>query len=218
MNLTLPRLAASLLLVSLSAPALAQSNVSIFSKYAWSENVGWTNWADAGSPLGTQGAVIAGSFASGFVWMENAGWLNLGDGTPTNGTAYANLNGTDFGVNIAPNGALSGFAWAENLGWVNFTLPSLPIAQRPRLDAASFRLRGYAWGENMGWINLDNANSFIGFYCPADIDTDGDADSDDVVLFFAAWDAADLVADIDHDGDTDSDDIIAFFALWDSGC
>ena len=54
--------------------------------------------------------------------------------------------------------------------------------------------------------------------CPGDFDGDSDTDSDDVVLFFGAWDAGDNPADVDDDGDTDSDDIIVFFAAWDSGC
>ena len=52
--------------------------------------------------------------------------------------------------------------------------------------------------------------------CPADWDLDGDADSDDIVAFFADWENGD--ADVDGDGDSDSDDIVVFFASWDSGC
>ncbi len=52
--------------------------------------------------------------------------------------------------------------------------------------------------------------------CPADWDNDGDADSDDVVAFFTAWDSGE--ADFDGDADTDSDDIIGFFSTWDAGC
>lgn len=51
-----------------------------------------------------------------------------------------------------------------------------------------------------------------------DIDLDGDADSDDITLFFAAWEAGDTGhADIDLDGDTDSDDTLSFFYWWDRG-
>ena len=54
--------------------------------------------------------------------------------------------------------------------------------------------------------------------CIGDTDCDGDADSDDIVTFFAAWDQGDNAADVDGDGDTDSDDIVVFFAAWDAGC
>ena len=52
---------------------------------------------------------------------------------------------------------------------------------------------------------------------PADIDLDGDADSDDIIAFFAAWDAGEAGGDFDLDGDADSDDISAFFEAWENG-
>src|SRR5438876_384992 len=70
--------------------ALAQSNIDPTHKFAWSENTGWTNWHDAGNPVGAQGVQVGGSFLSGFIWSENAGWINVGDGTPTNSVSYAN--------------------------------------------------------------------------------------------------------------------------------
>lgn len=56
------------------------------------------------------------------------------------------------------------------------------------------------------------------FPCLSDTDADGDADSDDIIAFFAAWDAGNPEGDIDGDGDDDSDDIIAYFAAFDTGC
>jgi serine protease len=52
--------------------------------------------------------------------------------------------------------------------------------------------------------------------CTGDWDQDGDADSDDVLAFFSAWETGD--ADADGDSDSDSDDIVVFFASWDAGC
>jgi hypothetical protein len=54
--------------------------------------------------------------------------------------------------------------------------------------------------------------------CPADINEDGGVDADDVIAFFAFWDAPDPRADFNNDGGVDGDDIIAFFARWDRGC
>lgn len=141
------------------ATANAQSNIEPANSFAWGENVGWTHWRDANG--GLDGVRVEATFLGGFVWCENAGWLNLGDGTPGAGTSYANVNGTDFGVNIAPDGTLDGFGWGENIGWVNFDTSSLG-ANRARFDAMASRFRGYAWGENVGWINLDDATSFVG--------------------------------------------------------
>ncbi len=54
--------------------------------------------------------------------------------------------------------------------------------------------------------------------CVGDSDCDADTDSDDIVVFFAAWENGEPAGDVDNDEDTDSDDIITFFASWESGC
>jgi subtilisin-like proprotein convertase family protein len=54
--------------------------------------------------------------------------------------------------------------------------------------------------------------------CPADINNDGSVDGDDVIVFFAAWDANQVDGDYNSDGSVDGDDVISFFADWDSGC
>ncbi|HZW07806.1 MAG TPA: hypothetical protein VFF65_11850, partial [Phycisphaerales bacterium] len=117
-------LLASIALAAAASPALAQlSNIDATNKFSWGENIGWMNWRDAGNPATSQGAVVRARYLSGFVWGENVGWINLGDGTPAGpGGQYANVNGTDFGVNRDPaTGNLSGFAWGENIGWINFS-------------------------------------------------------------------------------------------------
>ena len=206
-----------------AAPALGQSNVAAANKFSWSENCGWMNWRDGGSPTGSQGAIFAGTFASGFVWMENCGWVNLGDGSPANLVAYANTTGADFGVNIGVGGALSGFAWGENIGWINFTLPTLPAAQQPRLDGGAGRLRGFAWGENIGWVNLDLAESgkFVGVtICAADFNNDGTVDPDDLADYIGAFFAQPPGAgsDFNGDGTTDPDDLADYIGAFFGGC
>ncbi len=135
-------------------PAAAQSNISSMFKYAWGENIGWTNWRDANDAL--EGVVVGEEFLSGYVWCENVGWVNVGNG---NGP-YGNNDHTDFGVNIEPDGDLSGYAWGENIGWINFHTGSVAPDQA-RYDFDEGRFRGYAWGENVGWINLDDETYYV---------------------------------------------------------
>mgnify|MGYP000381765629 CR=1 FL=1 len=185
------------------------------------------NWADAGSPMGSQGMVIGDSFLDGFIWCENIGWVNLGDGTPVNGSDYQNLNATDFGVNLGPSLTLEGLAWGENIGWIKFgPIPTLPAAQQARYDAAALRLRGYAWGENVGWINLDDATHYVGTLSPCgspDFDGDGDTGTDlDIEAFFLCLGGNCCPTcgspDFDGDGDTGTDlDIEAFFRVLGGG-
>jgi hypothetical protein len=54
--------------------------------------------------------------------------------------------------------------------------------------------------------------------CVADLDCDLDADADDTIEFFAAFDASSFEADADGDGDIDGDDVIRYFEIWDRGC
>lgn len=54
--------------------------------------------------------------------------------------------------------------------------------------------------------------------CPSDFGCDAGVDGDDIIAFFAAWDADDLAADFNLDFSVDGDDVIAFFAAWDVGC
>ncbi len=209
----------------MGAPAMAQSNVASTHKFAWSENCGFVNFRDGGSPIGAQGVRIGGSFLSGFAWGENIGWINFGDGTPGNGASYANpTSGTvvgvpDFGVNRdVGTGNLSGFAWGENVGWINFgggALATPPLAAR--VDVAAKRLRGYAWGENIGWVNLDDANVFVGV-CPADYNGDGVVSVQDIFDFLAGWFAGDARADFNGAGGISVQDIFDFLSAWFAGC
>lgn len=148
--------------------ALAASTVDSVNKYAWTENVGWTNWRDANAT--SQGVEVRANHLRGHIWAENVGWINTGGGGP-----YVNTNNTNYGVNVNPaNGNLSGFAWGENIGWVNFDTSSLG-ADRARFDFGAGRFRGWAWGENIGWINLDDATAFVASPppCPGDANGDG---------------------------------------------
>ncbi len=53
--------------------------------------------------------------------------------------------------------------------------------------------------------------------CFADYNNDGGIDGDDVIAFFAAWDAGESCADVDASTGVDGDDVINFFAAWDAG-
>lgn len=221
-------LAASIALVCMCAPsALAQTNVDSVNKFAWSENCGFLNWRDGGSPAGTQGARIGFKILSGFVWGENIGWINLGSGLPANGLQYANPTSgpvvgiPDFGVNRDPaTNALSGFAWGENIGWVNFSGGSLATPAQPaRFDPIAKRLRGYAWGENIGWINLDNSADFVGMnFCPADFNGVNGVEVQDIFDFLAAWFAGDARANFNGANGIEVQDIFDFLAAWFAGC
>ena len=208
--------------------AVAQSNIdnSVPDKFAWGENVGWTNWRDANG--GLEGVNVGAFVMSGYIWGENIGFINVGDGTPTAPPYYANVNGTDFGVNIDPDGDLHGYAWSENGGWINFdggALATPPQPARIECGAPLARLTGYVWAENFGWINLDvvDAGKFVAIELTStplvcDLNDDGDDNGADIQLFIgfvlnggADWRAV-CSGDVEGtpDGVLDFDDVAPF--------
>ena len=182
-------------------------------QFSWQENVGWMNWGD--SPAGSEPTIHA-SYMSGYVWLENAGWMFLGDGSPVDGVNYANLDGTDYGVNYDPGtGNLFGFAWAENLGHVNFDTLAALGADRARFDLGAARLRGYVWFENAGWGNLDDATHFVAFTCTGDLTGDGAVDGADLAQLLADWGPGPgCASDLDGSGTVDGADLAALLAFW----
>lgn len=53
--------------------------------------------------------------------------------------------------------------------------------------------------------------------CAADYNQDDAIDGDDIIAFFADWDAGRIAADVNNDEGIDGDDVIVFFTLWDQG-
>ena len=198
--------------------ASAQTNIDPDHQFAWGENIGWTNWADADG--GDQGVVVGASFLSGWIWAENCGWITVGDGTPGGGTMYTNDSGEDHGVNIEVDGTLNGFAWGENIGWVNFDTEAAlqPFGQEARFDAPAGRFRGYAWGENVGWINLDDAVHFVAIKCAADCDENGVLNILDFVCFQTEWQQQTTKGDCDGNGQFNILDFVCFQTAFVSGC
>ena len=196
--------------LAVATTGLARDGASDTDKFAWQENVGWTNWADAGN--GLEAACLDNDHLEGFVWGENIGFINLGNG---NGP-YTNADGMDFGVNIdAVTGEASGFAWGENVGWINFGTTAFVGAEGARYDFGADRFRGYAWGENIGWINLDDPTHFVslgaGGGCPGDCDNSGVVNFADLVamLFEFGTPGSFEGCDADNSGVVNFADLVA---------
>lgn len=222
------RLALTAIVIAFAAAALmaAPSNVDPTNFRAWGENVGWMNWRDAGSPNGSSGINVGDRFLAGFVWSENVGWISLGNGAPVDGLAYANLNATDYGVNVdSATGKLSGLAWGENVGWINFSTIVAGDTTQPPQFRCDGRLTGLVWAENIGWINLSltQPGQFVALDTASrplacDMNRDGRSDGRDVqrfidVLLFggASWREA-CSGDLEPmpDGGVDMDDVTSF--------
>lgn len=215
-------LIASIATLGLAAAALSQSNIDPANKFAWGENMGWTNWQHD-RPNPGDGVVVSPSYLAGFLWGENIGWINVGNAPPPDGIHYANdpSDSSTFGVNIdLGTGDLFGLAWGENLGWINFDTASLDEG-RAQFDHCERSFFGFAWSENAGWINLNDATAFVGVGpCSfGDIDCDGNVARDDYTVFQSLFGGPDVAVDCpafdrDEDDDIDLLDFAAFQVVF----
>jgi len=207
---------AVIMVIALSCPWRGAAQVLPDPKrsFAWTENIGWSNWYPDPNVL----PVVHANYLEGWIWTENAGWLNLGNG---NGP-YANLSDQDFGVNLDPNsGELTGFAWGENVGWINFGGGRAASPPNPARLGSDCRLHGFAWGENVGWINLDDPDRFVGFILLGDLTSDGRVAFADLTVVLQNFQGSGVPApggDVDGDGDTDLDDLIVVLLYFGSTC
>ncbi len=224
------------LVLGAATTARGQSEIDPLHYWGWAENTGWSNWRHD-RPAPGDGVRVFDTYLAGFVWAENLGWVSLGDGSPAGGLHYANVNGTDFGVNLDPDtGELFGYAWGENAGWLNFDGGALVSPPNPaRVDAVACRLRGFVWSENCGWLNLDNTESYValepsvcGGPLTGDLNCDGLINAFDIDPFVLALTDAeayalafpdcDLMAgDINQDGFVNAFDIDPFVELLTGG-
>ena len=196
----------------MTMPVQAATTIDATNKYAWSGNLGWSNWRDAGA----HGVSIGEYVCSGYVWLANCGWIHLGDGSPANGVHYSNTSGSDYGVNLqdhysigdASKAKLRGFAYAGNLGWINFETQG-----NPEVSLQSGRLSGHVWSANCGWINLNDITWFVetDTILPG-VDNDADGIADAFELDFTDPDTLALLTktgDADGDGKSDVDEYVA---------
>ncbi len=215
--------AAALLLASfgLAGSLWAGSTIDATERFAWAENIGWTNWRyDTGNP--GEGATIGQFFCAGLLYGENVGWIKLGTGAPANGVQYGNTGASDFGVNHDGAGNLTGLAWGENIGWMKFEQTS----GKPKIDFVTGEFSGYAWSENCGWINLGNGAlpALKTETIAPGPDSDGDMIADAWELeqamnagLGAVLTHLDKTSDRDGDGESDFEEYLADSDPFDAG-
>jgi hypothetical protein len=77
--------------------------------YAWSDDMGWVDFANTGSSPADPVVVDVNGNLSGKAKVINGGYIDF-DSSPTGAN-----------VAIAIGGNFSGYAWSDDLGWINFT-------------------------------------------------------------------------------------------------
>ncbi len=191
----------------------------------------WTLVPNPGEGAGDGDAQAVIALAPDDVWVSgsfNGGTANL---MHWNGSAWQTFSGISPGMfaNFAASGPND--IWAScalNATFYHYDGVAWSAVPSNAIPGSTYVLRGY------GLDVLDGCHAVsVGAYsngvtqfassevmspsgCPSDWNGDGGVDGDDVIAFFADWDANG--ADVNGDGGTDGDDIIAFFAGWDAGC
>ncbi len=127
----------SFLLISGSVFAVSNA-IDNNAKYAWSNNIGWINFAPTDSNKNYAGLNVGDTNIIGNAWSQNFGWINF---SPKNG-----------GVKNTDTGNLSGNAFGENAGWINFDGVSI------NCDG---QFSGKATGDIVGTVNFDCENCVV---------------------------------------------------------
>jgi len=114
-------------------PIISQASTTIgtigsTTNAAWSNNLGWINFAPTNG-----GLTITASTVTGSAWSQTYGWIKF---TPANG-----------GVSNDGQGHLSGTAWGENFGWVSFSGVSI--------NSTTGKFTGTATGPVIGTLTFD---------------------------------------------------------------
>jgi len=125
--------------VATSHASMSNGTIDSTNKYAYSENMGWINFADTNSTVH-----ITDTELTGYAYNENTGWISL------NCSNTDTCNDNNYKVINTIDGILSGYAYGENIGWVNFSGVTIN-------NEGEFT--GYAYNENTGYISFNCSNT-----------------------------------------------------------
>lgn len=118
------------------ADAGANGTIDSTYKYAWSDKIGWINFAPTGADGKYEGLVINNYYVTGHAWSSKYGWINFGPF----------LNNDQGEVTNTSTGLLDNSAWTSNLGWINFNGVVIN---------SDGQFTGTAHGDLAGTINFD---------------------------------------------------------------
>jgi len=144
----------SLIFTPTGATGAAITNSNTY-HYAWSENIGWIDFAYPGGnvkvPIG------AGDLTGAAYVLSNSSWISL------NCLTTNSCSSVQYKVSSDANGNLSGWAWSEAFGWISFSSTTdgstvnygIKVATTTTANYEAGEFDGYAWSENIGWISFN---------------------------------------------------------------
>ncbi|MDD3488140.1 MAG: hypothetical protein PHH35_02195 [Candidatus Pacebacteria bacterium] len=135
------------------------TNISNTYHYAWSENVGWIDFAYPGGNV--QVPTKTGELKGVVYILSDKSWISL------NCLTTDSCSTVDYKVSLDENGKLGklkDWAWSENYGWISFSCET--GGENPKnicstsnygvtVDSETGEFNGYAWSEHIGWISFN---------------------------------------------------------------
>jgi type II secretory pathway pseudopilin PulG len=132
------------------------SNISNSYHYAWSENVGWIDFAYPGGNVQVprQDGELKGL---SYILSDNS-WISL------NCLSTDSCSSVDYKVSSDEDGNLFGWAWSENYGWISFSCTTGGADNENICASSNYEVTvatstgefdGYAWAEHIGWVSFN---------------------------------------------------------------
>lgn len=127
------------------------SDISTVNHYAWSENVGWIDFAYPGSNV--QVPRGEGDLQGLAYVLSDGSWISL------NCESTDSCSTVDYKVSADIDGNLSGWAWSESFGWLSFSCTNDDSCASAdygvTVSTSTGEFNGYAWSENIGWVSFN---------------------------------------------------------------
>jgi competence protein ComGC len=132
------------------------SNISNSYHYAWSENVGWIDFAYPGGNV--QVPIQEGELKGLAYILSDSSWVSL------NCLSTDSCSTVNYKVSSDSDGNLSLWAWSESYGWISFSCTTggadngnicATSEYGVTVDTVTGEFDGYAWAEHIGWISFN---------------------------------------------------------------
>jgi type II secretory pathway pseudopilin PulG len=140
----------------LFSPVGGLSAVSMGNHYAWSENIGWIDFAYPGGNV--QVPREAGDLKGMAYILSDSSWISL------NCLSTDSCSSVNYKVSSDANGNLSLWGWSETYGWISFSCTTggsngenicATSNYKVTINPSTGEWDGYAWSENIGWISFN---------------------------------------------------------------
>ncbi|MFA4990887.1 MAG: hypothetical protein WC579_03245, partial [Candidatus Paceibacterota bacterium] len=132
------------------------TNISDTYHYAWSENVGWIDFAYPGGNIQVpKGEGDLKGFA--YILSDNS-WISL------NCLSTDSCSTVNYKVSSDTDGNLTDWAWSENYGWISFSCVTggadsgnicATSDYGVNVATSTGEFDGYAWAEHIGWVSFN---------------------------------------------------------------